>query len=380
MTDGQPAPIFGTPIDASGDADDIFNQGLEAADSPDDTPVAPVETPAEIPETALDQAPAEVVTPVVTPPAEAVEIPTDAELVDGQTDGQTEAEKLFAGKYKTAEDLEQGYRESSREAQQWRTRAGQAEQQHAQLIAAVQAWEAEQAAKPQAAPVEPQGLADPTDAQLTAWGIDRATFNALKPVIEFGIESRVAPMQEQQQAQTQAQQQAWDRQQQIAAAQAQEADASRVLNEFYTAVPEYAPDTEGHGRMVQLIERWNGSWTGDPSGAAPGSFNVRDSESLKIAAEADKRPMLAAVLEANPSYIDTDAGMEMARELAVLREARQNAATRQGAGKPAQALPQVESGASGQGARPLDTTPRSPIEEMVAEGLAQQSKDVFSRG
>jgi hypothetical protein len=216
-------------------------------------------------------------------------------------------------------------------------------------------------------------------------GIDRPTYQVLKPLVERLVSSQVDPIraQNEQLAQsTQLTQQQFEAQRAQAEQQAAEANVQQSLQGFYANHPEYAAGTDGNAQLGELISEWNAAWTGDPTGQAPGSFDVSDPGGLEIAAEAASRPALAQVLAANPTWFDTDAGMEWARKMATVEEAtaRAQRPAQPATGKPGQALPQVESGASGSGPRPLDTQPRTPIEAMLADAASERDESIFARG
>lgn len=357
--------------DEPGPADDIFAKDLGAADA--DSPAPDPEPQGETPEPALDAA---------TESADATQTPPEGDAgqeavsPDDPTSGEEPEEKLYAGKYRTAEDLEKGYRESSREAQAARQAAIQAQRDLADLQQAVQAYVAEQQAKP-AAPAAPS---DPTDAELAQMGLDRQTYNAVKPIIESAVKAQVDPILTQTQQQQQLAQQQLEQQRAQAEQSAAAANVQAVLGAFYQANADYAPGTDGNAQLGELISDWNQAWTGDPSGASPGSFDVSDAASLEIAVEAAKRPALKRILEANPTWFDSDAGMELARSQASYQEGLARAQRQQPAAKNGQALPQVESGASGSGPRQLDAQPRTPIEQMLADAEAERGQSVFTRG
>jgi hypothetical protein len=280
---------FGIPNeDEPGPADDIFSKDLGAADADSPAPDQPTETP----DPALDQQPE-----TTTVEAEATEtLPSGeggqeavspADPIEGTE--ATPEEVLLAGKYKSVDDLEKGYRESSREAQQIRAQLVAAQREYVALQEAAQAYVASQAQQQQQAPAAPTTTPDLSDAELAQMGIDRPTYQVLKPLVERLVSSQVDPIraQNEQLAQsTQLTQQQFEAQRAQAEQQAAYANVQQSLQGFYANHPEYAAGTDGNAQLGELISEWNAAWTGDPTGQAPGSFDVSDPGGLEIAAEA----------------------------------------------------------------------------------------------
>jgi hypothetical protein len=360
VSDGAPLPgsAFGVPADELGDAADVLTQGIELEAE------GPVDTPVEVPAV---EAPA--------PEAPVAEAPPEAPVEGEQP---TEAERLLAGKYKTTEDLETGYREQSRLVREKAAQAAQAQRELLEMQQAVSAYLEQQK---QAAPVAPPAAGEPTDAELQAWGLTREGYQAVKPVLDRIVAEKVEPLRAQQEQTLAQAQQRFEAERQQQQQQVDQVASERVFSEFYQRHADYAPDTDGYEKLVDRIQSWNQAWTGDPTGQTGGSLDVLDPTALDIAVEAVARPALGLVLEANPNLISTDAGMDMARVQADLLEARQRAVTQAQAGKqPAQTLPHVESGSSGGGPRPLDAAPRSPIDEILEYHEQTRKSSAFSRG
>jgi hypothetical protein len=226
----------------------------------------------------------------------------------------------------------------------------------------------------------PAPAPEPTDAQLAAAGLDRETWRALAPMFEQQVEARVAPVVSQLEADRVAQVEAMNRAQAEAKAQAEVARARAAIEDFRGRHPEFAPNSERDSELYGLITEWNIAWSGDPNGQAPGSFNPAEPGALDIAAEALARPELAKILKINPSYFDSDEGMELARRQATLLEATAQASTQPAPAKSQPKAPHVESGASG-GGSPLaaEGTPTDPIAELLAYAKTEKEKSVFSR-
>lgn len=267
-------------------------------------------------------------------------------------------ERRWAGRFETPEQLETAYTQAQQHMMSAAERANAAERRLAETNAAVQRYlESERARQqPPAQPPQPQPVPEPTDAELIALGFEsREQYRAVAQRVQAELDQRYAPaLQQMSESQRQLAQRMQNeevaRAQQSQEAQAREAqaEATRVLSTFRTAHPEFAPGTPREAALAGTIQRFNAAWTGDPTGAAEGSFEVTADGALEIAAEALDNPALARVLEVNPHYIDTDAGMELARHQATLIQASSRAATTQPAGNPtAPASPHVESGATG---------------------------------
>lgn len=370
MSDGTPLPgsAFGVPADELGDAADVLTQGIELEAE------GPVDTPAEVPavEAPAPEAPAAQNPPSGEGGQEAV---SPADPTEGSS---TEAERLLAGKYKTTEDLETGYREQSRLVREKAAQAAQAQRELLEIQQAVSAYLEQQK---QAAPVAPPAAGEPTDAELQAWGLTREGYQTVKPVLDRLVAAQVEPLRAQQEQSLAQAQQRFEAERQQQQQQVEQVASERVFSEFYQRHPDYAPDADGYEALVDRIQSWNQAWTGDPTGQTGGSLDVLDPTALDIAVEAVARPALGLVLEANPNLISSDAGMDMARVQADLLEARQRAVTQAQAGKqPAQTLPHVESGSSGGGPRPLDAAPRSPIDEILEYHEQTKKSSAFSRG
>jgi len=99
-------------------------------------------------------------------------------------------------------------------------------------------------------------------------------------------------------------------QQNYAYAEGQQQDvqsAERAIQAFYQRHPGVY-QTEQDNAVYETVQALNAAWQHTGS-----SLDIGDDEALEIAYEAALNPSLRQVLEANPEFIDSDAGMELAR-------------------------------------------------------------------
>lgn len=292
--------------------------------------------------------------PAATAPSDEEETPAG----DAQPAVSAEDARRWAGRFETPEQLEQAYATDRTHMLQAAERANAAERRLSEVETAIQRYLEHQKTQQQAVPAQPapQPVPEPSDAELVNLGFEsREQYRAVANRLQQELDQRYAPViqqmtaaQRQMAERMQADEQA--RSQQSAEAQAQQARAevSQAITSFRTAHPEFAPGTDQERSLADTIQRFNLAWTGDPSGQREGGFEVGSVEALEIAAEAMASPALARVLEVNPHYFDTEAGMELARHQASLMQASTRAATSQPAGtRTAPASPHVESGATG---------------------------------
>jgi hypothetical protein len=83
--------------------------------------------------------------------------------------------------------------------------------------------------------------------------------------------------------------------------------AERAIQAFYQRHPGVY-QTEQDNAVYETVQALNTAWQHTGS-----SLDIGDDEALEIAYEAALNPSLRQVLEANPEFIDSDAGMELAR-------------------------------------------------------------------
>ncbi len=281
------------------------------------------ETPAETPPdgTQPEPEPAPEVAPQEAPPAEEPPAETPSE----------EAAKLWANKYKDPEGLERGYRElrdlqrrtaeraNATEARlsELETQARQYEDALRRAVPLIQQAQAAQLRQAQQAPAQgfwPQAEEGaPTTPQYSP--------EQIQLLVDQMVAERVG--QAQQELTTRA-----DAQESIRAAEA-------TIMGFYQKHPEVEPQGEIDADITAAIQDLNEAW--DQRDAS--SLDISDPDSLEIAYEVMKRPALLEILKLHPDYVDTDAGMELARFQASILEG--NAITQQTAAVPASQVGQT---------------------------------------
>lgn len=308
-------------------SEDVFGSLGDLPDFVSETSEQPEEQPQEAP--VVEEAPP--VIEVVAPQAE--EQPQEEQPLTAE-----EQERLFAGKYRSIEDFEKGYKElrdlqrrtaerakaADMQRQELEARSMQIQQALQQTIPVVQqALAARQAAAP--AQVDPYGL-DNEPAQQPQ-GLDP---NMVMPLVDMQVQQRMLEYQN-----MMSQQQA---------VQAEYQTANNALAEFYSAHTEIEPQGELDATIATTIVALNDAW--EPSGS---TLDLTNSDTFEIAYEATRRPALRQVLEVNPALIDTDAGMELARRQAALLEADITPTTTSapGATRTNQRKPVVERASSG---------------------------------
>lgn len=247
------------------------------------------------------------------------------------------AERLLAGKYKSVDDLEKGYRElrdlqrrtaerakaADLQRQELEARTAQIQAALQQTIPAVQQALAARQVPQQ--PVDPYGLEQQQPQQPA--GLDP---RLVMPLVDMQVQQRILEYQ--------------NMQAQAAAAAEEYQTANNALQTFYTAHKEIEPQGELDTRIAETIVALNQSW--EPTGS---TLDLTNPEIFEIAYEATQRPALRQVLEVNPALIDTDAGLELARRQAALLEADITPSTPSapGATRTAQKKPVVERASSG---------------------------------
>jgi hypothetical protein len=120
--------------------------------------------------------------------------------------------------------------------------------------------------------------------------------------------------------------------------------ANSALQQFYSTHKEVEPQGDLDASIANTIVSINQAWA--PTGS---TLDMTNPEIFEIAYEATKRPALRQVLEINPSLIDTDTGLELARRQAALLEADFTPSTpsASGATPTSQRKPVVERASSG---------------------------------
>jgi len=223
---------------------------------------------------------------------------------------QEQVEQLIFGKYKSMEEAEKGYKEivalQTRTAQARRMAERQAsessdyqarlEETLKQALPIIQQANAQQNQPPPQA--QPDYWSDPTPQAQVPQG--PVTPQQIQQLVDQQLSSRLDGLQ--QQAQEKAQQ----------TRSVQEAEAS--IMGFYEKHPEVTVEGELDGQITETIHSLNEAW--QKGGQKP--LNVGNPDSLEIAYEASRSPELRAVLEMNPVYVDSEAGMQLARFQAAL--------------------------------------------------------------
>jgi len=214
------------------------------------------------------------------------------------TGEQEQVEQLIFGKYKSMEEAEKGYKEIvalQTKTAQARRAAERKDSERAEYIERLE----EQMR--QALPLLQQANQPPTpqEPQLgNEWfgeGGGNLTPQQIQQLVDKQLSTRLDTLT--QQAQQQAEQQRTMQ------------EAETAVMGFYEKHPEVSFEGELDGQITETILSLNDAWA--RGGQDP--LDISNPDSLEIAYEATKNPELRGVLELNPAYIDTDAGMQMAR-------------------------------------------------------------------
>lgn len=280
---------------------------------------------------------------------------------------ETESEqqvRLWAGKYKSAEELEKGYREL-RELQTRTAERARAYEQ-ARLEVEARAQQLEEALR-RALPFVQQAVArqqqpTPEDPFVVPDPQPALTPDAVVPLVDKMVQERIA------QVTAQAQQQF--------AYQQEYQEAVANVEAFFERHPEVERGGELDMELASTIMALNEAWARTGS-----TLDISSEDGLEIAYEAMRRPALRQVLEMHPEYVDTDAGMALARKLASEldgdTQAAQPATPAQRQMRPVPNTPVVERGSS---PTPPQGTPLDEFEQAVAEWRGFQKRrgsDVF---
>jgi hypothetical protein len=261
---------FGFPVIESGFWDDTETDpslGPAVVEAPEEQ-----DPPAEVEETEPEAADTETL-PWEAPPEETPEVAADAENAEApaeeqpgtpEEEGTTSDEpRMYAGKFGTVEDLERGYAESTA----WATRASQENGQlRTELANAVQLVQ-------QMAPIVQQKLIEDNPELEDQFRVQEA------------VQQQLRPMQERQQ-------------QEQAAAQMRQT-LEHTVGQFRASHPDLVPNSPLDYAWAQTFQDLQ----------LPPTHPVAQ----EIAYEATKDPGLKKVLKANPHWMQTQEGMEMAR-------------------------------------------------------------------
>lgn len=294
---------FGLPMVAAEDDPMFGDLALDTDTTTTGEPVAP-EAEAEI-------------TPEPTEPVTEV-VADEAPAAPAEGAPEEEAPKLYLGKYKTTEDLEKGYRDlrdlqrrTAERANQYEARSTEVEA-HARLLEEtlqrmqpyLTDYQRQQEQKT-AAPPQPQRpvydeYGQPVQLPPTTQGLSPEQVASLTDQI---VSERM--------------QQYYSQLSQEQADAAARAAAEQSVLGFYERHPEVTPRGEVDTNITETVLALNEAWAN--TGTA---VDISDPEALEIAYEASKRPSLQTVLQMNPQYVDSDAGMEIARYQAAILEGR----------------------------------------------------------
>lgn len=260
---------------------------------------------------------------------------------------QEQVEQLIFGKYKSMEEAEKGYKEivalQTKTAQARRAaerRADEAAAYQARLEASLQQalpiiQQANQQQQPQVQQPDPNAW----------WEQGQLTPQQVQQMVDQQLAGRLDTLT--QQAQAQAEQ----------ARTMQEAETA-VMG-FYEKHPEVVLEGELDGQITETILSLNEAW--ERGGQEP--LDIGNPDSLEIAYEAARNPELRAVLEMNPVYVDSDAGMQLARFQAALIRGE------------APITQQVVQGTTSQTPSTPATGQRRPVTERASVGAAPANAD-----
>ena len=245
------------------------------------------------------EAPVEAPTGSPAPPE-----PEQVAAAEGQTAEEVidpAAPRLYAKRYETVENLEDGYQELRELHRRTAERAKEYEEQNRVLMGhaaevestlqrAVQALQQQQQVQPQqfddyGNPVAPPA---PTPQQVQQY-------------VDQQVQMRL------QQAQS-----GWQEQ---AAADAQAEAARRAIYGFFEKHPEVEVNSPVDDDIAQTIHAINDSWQTWGT-----SMDITDPDTIEVAYEATQRPALRHVLEKNPALVDDEQGMQLARFQASILE------------------------------------------------------------
>lgn len=348
--------VFGIPVPGPEDEDDefAFLKDKDGPDTPPETP-APDDAPGAPEESTETSAPTE--------PTEVVAAP---EAATAEETLEEAAPKLYAKRYDTIEKLEDGYQELRELHRRTAERAKEYEEQNRALTAHAQ--EIESTAR-RAVTALQQYQAQPKPQQLDEYGNPvqppAPTPQEVQAFIDQQLQYRLS------QERTQWQQQA----EQDARAQA----ASQAIYGFFEKHPEVEIGSAVDDDISQTIHAINDAWQSWGT-----EMDITDPDTIEVAYEAMQRPALRHVLEKNPSLVDDEPGMQLARFQASILEgqpitqAQQNIPgslpTAQVVGSPRP--PVVERAATSSNSpddRPLDEVDQAFLEYRKAQTRAGDS-------
>jgi hypothetical protein len=324
--------IFGAPLRRASEDEEPTteeNAGVEAEGSPADA--APEAAPEPAPDVTQEPSTQPNLIVELTPEemAQLQSAEQERQAAEGTEapEGETpeeQAERLYANKYRTIEDLEKGYRERSdmwrrameaRKAEEAeRIRAEQQRSQYEQALRSAipmleQAAQREQQVRTWAEQYReqfgtyPDGFAQTAPQQGPPAGVSQNDVQRM-------LEERLATERAQMAADFQRQQEA--------------AALERTVNEFYRDHPEVEPygalDTEITDAMAELNDSPAWASISNPDGSRGIVVDPTDRGSLDVLYEAVQRPALLEVLKLRPDFFTSEAGLQFARRDAALLE------------------------------------------------------------
>lgn len=243
---------------------------------------------------------------------------------------QPQTPVLYAGKYRTVEELERGYGEADRFANRVSQEA--AEQRRANEALAAQMQRTQSLLEAIAPTVlEQRAAVDPEFAERLR------QLQAVQPIVD----AQVAPLRQQLEAREQADAEAAQEQQLLAMS----------VGSFRQRHPDVVAGSPEDFAVARVTDEL-GLWRANP-------------DSLEIALEASRNPNLLTVLRANPEFVESDQGMTLARQYA------QSVAANGGA--PVVGQPQAGQGQPGV---PVPGAPAPAGQAQGAQpGAGQQARD-----
>lgn len=248
--------------------------------------------------------------PASEQPEETPEVPL-AESAEEEATPEPEAEEeapvRLAGKYTSTEELEKGYKELRDLQRRTAERAKAAERQRLQVEQ--RALELQKALQ-EAVPIIQQVMSKKPaqkDGEQWPWEDGQTpetlTPAQVKPLIDQAVQTRLMEEEHTRNKRT---------------AEEQEARAaSEALAQFFAAHPDVEPDSEDDSKIAETIVTLHKSWESEGW-----TLDLTDTGNYEIAFEASQRPALRKVLELNPSFVESEEGMLLARAQAEMLESR----------------------------------------------------------
>lgn len=272
--------VFGLPTAAVEDNPEFAFLADNAEEKPEPEP-----TPEPATEPAAEPAAEE-------PPPPDPEGDVKATIEEGK---EAEQARVYAGKYQNVEELEKGYKEIRDLQRRTAERAKAFEAQSETLTERARLLEN---TLRRAIPLLQQPRPSEGYDQGEQPGL---TPQQITPLVDQIVSERFSQMQQGLQTQ--------------AVTDQAVREAERTIGDFYTRHPEVEVRGTLDNDITETINSLNEAW--DRTGTA---VDITDADALDIAYEAAKRPALRQVLELQPEYIDSDAGMELARMQAAFLE------------------------------------------------------------